>query len=153
VEKVEIAMVDGDFHPVPGSEITLDVDLVCIAVGLRPLAELCFMSGMRFEYIPALGGHVPLHDSSMQTTVPGIYVAGDVSGIEEASSAMEEGRLSGIAASIALGKIDPRAGEKELSEARRRLRALRLGPYGDDRYEAKQMIEARHAAAGAGGGA
>ncbi len=152
VKKVEIAMVDRDFRAVSGSEITLDVDLVCIAVGLRPLAELCFMSGMRFEHVPALGGHVPLHDSSMQTTVPGIYVAGDVSGIEEASSAMEEGRLSGIAVSMALGKIDPKKGEAELADARRRLRALRLGPYGDDRFEAKQKIEARYSTAGTEGG-
>ena len=140
VQKAEIARVDERFNPVPGSERLLDVDLICIAVGLRPLAELCHMAGVRFEYYPALGGHVPLHDSTMQTTLPGVYVAGDVSGIEEASSAMEEGRLAGIAVSLALGKVDPQAGAKDLAEAGRRLRALRLGPYGDDRHEAKEKI-------------
>ncbi len=140
VEKAEIARVDEKLNPLPGSERLLDVDLICIAVGLRPLAELCHMAGVRFEYHPALGGHVPLHDRSMQTTLPGVYVAGDVSGIEEASSAMEEGRLAGIAVSRALGKADPQAGARDLSEAERRLRALRLGPYGDDRYEAKEKI-------------
>ena len=140
VQKVEIARVDERFNPLPGSERLLDVDLICIAVGLRPLAELCRMAGMRFEYHPVLGGHVPLHDRSMQTTLPGVYVAGDVSGIEEASSAMEEGRLAGIAVSQALGKVDPQAGARDLAEAERRLRALRLGPYGDDRYEAKEKI-------------
>jgi len=140
VQKAEIAQVDEKLGPVPGSERLLEVDLICIAVGLRPLAELCHMAGVRFQYHPALGGHVPLHDADMQTTLPGVYVAGDVSGIEEASSAMEEGRLAGVAVSLAAGKADPLQGAKDLAEARRRLRALRLGPYGDDRFEAKEKI-------------
>ena len=144
VQKAEIALVDEEFRPVPGSERMLDVDLICIAVGLRPLAELCHMAGVCFEYYPALGGHVPLHDAAMQTTLPGVYVAGDVSGIEEASSAMEEGRLAGIAVSLALGKLDPQAGARDQAEAVRRLRALRLGPFGDDRYEAKEKIVQSH---------
>ena len=41
------------------------------------------------------GGHVPVCDKYGATSVPGIYAAGDVSGIEEASSAMIEGRMSG----------------------------------------------------------
>ena len=69
VQQAEIARVDERFQPVPGSESLLDVDLICIAVGLRPLAELCHMAGVRFEYHPALGGHVPLHDATMQTTL------------------------------------------------------------------------------------
>ncbi len=140
VEKAEIAMVDDHFAVIEGSQQMLDVDLVCIAVGLRPLAELCQMAGVRFDYFPMLGGHVPLHDTAMETTLPGVYVAGDVAGIEEASSAMEEGKIAGIAVSAALGRIDPVRGEKELAEARHRLRALRLGPYGDDRYDAKERI-------------
>ena len=39
----------------------------------------------------------------METTKEGIYVAGDSSGVEEASSAIEEGKLAGIAAAEALG--------------------------------------------------
>jgi thioredoxin reductase len=150
VRQAEIARVDSSFTVIPGSERLLDVDLVCIAVGLRPLAELCFMTGMGFDYLPELGGHVPLHDANMQSTIPGIYVAGDVSGIEEASSAMEEGRLAGIAASVALGKVDAGTGEAEIADARRRLRALRLGPYGDDRFAAKERIVSACAAARAG---
>ncbi len=148
VERAEIAAVDEAFRPLPGSERLLEVDLVCIAVGLRPLAELAWMAGVRFEYLPALGGHVPVHDGSMQTTLAGVYVAGDVSGVEEASSAMEEGRIAGIAVSLALGKVEAGAGERDLAEARRRLRALRLGPYGDDRHAAKQALVASHAGGG-----
>ena len=80
----------------PGqSEKRFDVDTVCLAVGLNPMTELLvWMVGCKFDFIPSFGGHVPLHDENMETTVPGVYVAGDVTGVEEASSAME-GRQHG----------------------------------------------------------
>jgi NADPH-dependent 2,4-dienoyl-CoA reductase/sulfur reductase-like enzyme len=140
VTGAEIARVDEKFNAVKGSEFKVDVDLVCIAVGLRPLAELCWMAGMAFDYQPELGGFVPLHNELMESSMAGVYVAGDVAGIEEASSAMEEGKLAGTAAGISLGKIDKIEGEKYLSVAGERLRALRLGPFGDDRYESKEKI-------------
>lgn len=140
VEKAEITGIDADFKPVNGSEFSVEVDLICIAVGLRPLSELCWMAGMKFDYLPQLGGFVPLHDEYMQSSIPGIYVAGDLAGIEEASSAMEEGKIAGISAGISLGKIDKRQGRRILAEAGERLRALRLGPYGDDRQDSKEKI-------------
>ena len=82
--------IDADFKPLAGSELILDVDLICIAVGLRPLAELCWMAGMNLDYQPQLGGFVPLHDESMQSSIDDIYVAGDVAGIEEAKEEVTE---------------------------------------------------------------
>ena len=140
VEKVEVAKIDRNLNPIKGSEETFDADLVCIAVGLRPLNELCWMAGMKFEHIPELGGFIPIHDENMQSNVNGIYVAGDVTGVEEASTAMEEGRLAGIAISQALGKTGKKKGLAMLNEARERLRKLRLGPFGDYRHEAKEKI-------------
>ncbi|UCB45648.1 MAG: FAD-dependent oxidoreductase [Spirochaetota bacterium] len=140
VERVEIAKLDENNRIIEGSETKVNVDLVCIAVGLRPLAELCWMAGLRFEYIPELGGFIPLHDENMETSIKGIYVAGDVAGIEEASSAMEEGKLAGIAASVSQGKTDKKKAERDILETKERLRSLRLGTYGDYRYNAKEKI-------------
>ena len=44
-----------------------------------------------------------IKEENMETTVPGVYVAGDVTGVEEASTAMEEGNLAGLA--IGLGAL------------------------------------------------
>jgi len=140
VRKAEIARIDDTFKVLKGSEMFLDVDLICIAVGLRPLAELCWMAGMKFDYLPQLGGFLPLHNENMQSSIEGIYVAGDVAGIEEASSAMEEGKLAGIAAGISLGKIVKKQGLEVINKAKEGLRALRLGPYGDYRQESKEKI-------------
>ncbi|MGQ9585998.1 MAG: NAD(P)/FAD-dependent oxidoreductase [Anaerolineae bacterium] len=140
VERARIARVDENWQPVPGTERVLEVDTIGLAVGLSPLAELAWMAGCRFAYLNELGGWVPVHDADMQTTLPGIYVAGDVAGIEEASTAMEEGRLAGLAAAQALGHLPPEEAERKKTEVRQRLAMLRIGSFGQGRAVAKEKI-------------
>lgn len=142
VESATIAQVDDQWRPIASTEQTLEVDTICLAVGLSPMSELAWMAGCQFIYIPSLGGHVPLHDDNMETTVLGVYVAGDIAGIEEASTAMEEGRLAGLAAAEALGyRSEETTRRKE--EARGALDQLRAGPFGEGRRQAKlQILEA-----------
>lgn len=140
VEQAVIAQVDERFAPMPGTEIELSVDLICIAVGLSPAAELCRVADCRMAFMGALGGYVPVHDRNMETSVPGLYVAGDVAGIEEASTAMEEGRLVGVAAAESLGLIGREQAEKEKAAIWRSLDALRSGPFGEMRFNAKRTL-------------
>lgn len=140
VEEGVIIRVGPGFEPIEGTEISLSVDTICLAVGLNPSVELLKMGDCKLEYIPPLGGFVPLHNENMETTVPGIYVAGDVSGIEEASTAMEEGRLAGVSMAYSLGLISHDMEEKAKSEINRRICALRSGPHGKLRRDAKDII-------------
>lgn len=105
VEAATVAKVDSKFQTIAGTERDFDVDTVCIAVGLSPLAELAWMCGCDFMYIPEMGGYVPVHDENMETTIPGIYVAGDAAGIEEAATAMVDGALAGLAVAQSLGHL------------------------------------------------
>ena len=93
-----IAQVDQNWKFVPGTEKHLDVDTICIAVGLSPMSQLARMGGCEMVDDPKRGGLVPVVNQYGETSIPGIYCAGDVSGIEEASSAMIEGRIAGLAA-------------------------------------------------------
>jgi len=139
VEQAVIAKVDASWRTVPESEEKLDVDTICIAVGLRPNARLASLAGCKFDYSPSLGGWVPIHNSRMHTTVPGIYLAGDLSGVEEASTALEEGRLAGICAASSLGK--GRVGDsKEIEAIEERLLSLRSGPFCQRLQDAKQKL-------------
>lgn len=140
VERAVISRIDENWKPISGTEQVLEVDTICLAVGLSPLAELAWMAGCQFSYIADLGGWVPNHDENMQTTLPGIYVAGDLAGIEEASTAMEEGWLAGLAAAEALGYLLPEEGEQKMAEVRKRLAALRIGSFGEGRALAKQEM-------------
>ena len=81
-------------------------------------------------YIHELSGYVPVIDDYLETTCSGIYAAGDVSGIEEASSAMVEGRLAGYSAAAALGYGEDTASAL-IDTAMRELDDLRAGPAGE----------------------
>ena len=98
-----IVEVDAAFRPVPGTEKLLDVDTICLAVGLSPMSQVLRMSGC--EILDTPGGLVPKVDEYGETTIPGIFAAGDVAGIEEASSAMIGGRITGAAAALRSGYI------------------------------------------------
>jgi thioredoxin reductase len=140
VEGAVIVQLGGDWQPIEGTERILKADTVCIAVGLNPLSELAWLAGCEFAFIPELGGHVPKHDLNMETTLKGLYVAGDITGVEEASSAMEEGRLAGIACAESLGLYPHDAAERLKQEVRERLNALRTGPFGQKRRDAKDRL-------------
>jgi len=140
VECAVVARADERFRAVPGTEIELDVDLICIAVGLTPAAELCRLAGCRMTYAGALGGYLPVHGRDMRTSLPGVYVAGDVAGVEEASTAMEEGRLAGGAAAASLGLVAPEQAQEEEAEIWQGLDALRAGPFGEGRLRAKEEV-------------
>jgi len=140
VERAVIAQVDEKWQPIPGTEQTLEVDTICLAVGLSPLAELAWMAGCEMIYMPDLGGWMPKHDADMQTSLPRLYVAGDIAGIEEASTAMEEGRLAGLAAAEALGYLPADEAAQYKEEVRERLAALRSGSFGEKRARCKEQI-------------
>lgn len=130
VEAAEIVQLDENWQEITGTVQLLEVDTICLAVGLNPSSEILSQAGARMKYIPALGGNVALHDENLESTVPGVYVAGDVSGIEEASSAMLEGRLAGIAAAESLVGASPAIQAKK-TEVLEGLRQLREGPFGE----------------------
>ncbi len=115
-------------------------DTVCLAVGLTPSARLLFQAGVRRAYIPEAGGHVAIHNREMETSVEGIYVAGDSSGIEEASTAMLEGKIAGLSAFMSLGH-EKNDGDKEaMDEYMRTLEEMRMGPFGSKARRAKEKI-------------
>lgn len=139
VTGVELVDLGPGFQPIDGTQRTLACDTVCLAVGLNPMTELAWMAGCNFTFLPALGGHVPMHDENMCTTLPDVYVAGDITGVEEASSAMEEGNLAGIAAAEALGYMAPEEAKRQKDAVWQRLQVLRSGQFGQKRQEAKQL--------------
>lgn len=130
VERAVIAEVDGKWQPIPGTEQELEVDAICLAVGLSPLTELLWQAQCEMVYVPELGGHVPLRNEYLQTSIPDIYVAGDAAGVEEATAAMLEGELAGLSAARSLGYGNPATGEK-VNEVLANLDLLRSGPVGE----------------------
>ncbi len=126
LSSVTICQLDANWQQVPGSQFETRVDGLCLAVGLTPLTELLWQAGCKMTWVPELGGYVPLRNAQLLTTNPDIYIAGDVAGIEEASAAMVEGKLAGLAAADSLG-LAQKSIAQEYADARAQLTALRAG--------------------------
>lgn len=142
VARAFIGQVDERFNPILGTEQCIEADTICIAAGLRPITKLAAMSGAEMIFVPELGGWMPQHNEYMETSISGIYIAGDLAGVEEASTAMEEGRLAGVDIAYSLGMLTKEEAEQKHEMIRKRLEALRFGPFGERRLNAKKRIEA-----------
>jgi thioredoxin reductase len=103
VRAAVVARLDRRGRPVSGSERRLEVDVVCTGYGLVPSCELARLLGCAMREDAARGGWAAAHDDGMQTTVPGVFVAGEVAGIGGADVAAAEGRLAGLSAAALLG--------------------------------------------------
>ena len=129
VEGVTIGKVDEHFKIIPGTEIHFDVDTICVAVGLSPMSQLLKMSGCAMEDNPKRGGQVPIVDEYGETSVPCLFAAGDVSGIEEASSAMIKGRMAGLRAAYKTGFTEENLMEQNESLFEKDFNSLRQGMF------------------------
>jgi thioredoxin reductase/Fe-S-cluster-containing hydrogenase component 2 len=127
VTGVTIGEVDKDWKIIPGSSKYFEADTICLAVGLSPMSQLTKMAGCSMKDTPT--GYVPECDETGATSIPGIFAAGDVSGIEEASSAMIEGRIAGISAANYLGFICKEKQEERIKELHNALVSLREGMF------------------------
>jgi len=106
VEKATIAAVDEKYDPIPGTEKEYGVDLVLLAAGLQPNYALLGQMGVAMKYIPEAGGLVPVRTRYMETSIPNVFVAGDLTGIEEATTAFIEGEIAAYTILERLGFSD-----------------------------------------------
>jgi thioredoxin reductase len=100
---------------------TLDVDTVVAGFGLVPAVELARLLGCGQQRDARRGGLVPERSDDLETTVPGVFAAGDGAGIGGAELALTEGRLAGLLIAVRLG----RCRERDVADEVRRLRVRR----------------------------
>ena len=96
VEGVKLSSINSNGEVIAGSEKDIELDFVCIAGGLYPLTELAAVAGCPFFLVEELGGYIPLHNDRMETPLPGLYVAGNITGIEGAKVAAAQGKTAGL---------------------------------------------------------
>ena len=129
IEGAVIQEIDNSFNLV-GEPIKVDCDTICMAIGLTPTCELLWSAGCEMKFVPQLCGYVARRDAMMRTSHPDIWVAGDAAGIEEASAAMVEGRIAGLAAAASLKPEGCQMLKDKSAEYLKRLENLRAGETG-----------------------
>ncbi|HHF55833.1 MAG TPA: sarcosine oxidase subunit alpha, partial [Thermoplasmatales archaeon] len=133
-----VGELDENWNFVEGSEKDIKCDFICLAVGLTPSIRLVAQTGAEISFINEAGGWVALHNEYMETTKEGIYVAGDLANIEEASTAMIEGKIAGLHAAHSIKPVDDF--ERKIKEYMEELEIFRQGYFGERPKKAKEKI-------------
>ncbi len=112
---VTTARVDADWREIPGTRRTIPVDALCVGHGFTPQLEVAIAAGCRIE-----GDFVEV-SGSQATSVPGVFAAGEITGIGGAVLAADEGTLAGLAAARFTGMPAARL-DRAMTRAARRVR-------------------------------
>jgi thioredoxin reductase len=126
LESVTLARLDQAWRLVPGTERTLAADVLAAGYGFVPQVELLGEAGAQLapgaQVAPGAPAIVAVAGPDQQTTVPGLFTAGETTGVGGSDLARAEGEIAGRAAARYLGRAvapPPRAVVRERAMLRR----------------------------------
>ncbi|MFD1309680.1 FAD-dependent oxidoreductase [Streptomyces kaempferi] len=119
LEAVTVAALDAEGHVRPGTERRVPCDTLAVGHGMLPHTDLADSLGCRVEDVRV---HV---DEEQRTDVPGVWAAGETTGVGGAALSLAEGHIAGhsIAARLRGTEPDPRE-RSAATRSRTRLRAF-----------------------------
>jgi NADPH-dependent 2,4-dienoyl-CoA reductase/sulfur reductase-like enzyme len=128
VRSAVVAPCDSQGRPDWSRTRTIGVDTLCVGYGFVPRIQLAQLAGCRLVSSELSPGWVPEVDEDGQTSVPGVWVAGDGGGVAGALAAELQGTLVGLAVAHRLGVLGEEAfvaRRKPLARQLARLRRFR----------------------------
>ncbi|MBH5338482.1 FAD-dependent oxidoreductase [Streptomyces pactum] len=118
VEAVTVSRLDRDWRPVPGTDRRIACDALAVGHGLTPQIELAVTLGCATR-TTADGTSALVLDGFQETSVPGVWAAGETGGVGGARLARVEGELAAIAIAARLGGRPGPAGSGRVARLRR----------------------------------
>ncbi|MFF3935906.1 FAD-dependent oxidoreductase [Streptomyces phaeofaciens] len=119
LESVTVAALGPDGRPRPGTALRLPCDTLAVGHGLLPHTDLADGLGCRLD------GPAVRVDDEQRTDVPGVWAAGESTGIGGAALSLAEGHLAGRSAAARLrGTVPDPARWTPAARTRARLRAF-----------------------------
>lgn len=97
-----------------------ECDTVGLCFGFVPQSALPRMLGARMRPAGRAGGWAAIHDEMMAASLPGLFVAGETTGVAGAPAAMIEGELAAIGIACDLGRLAVAEAEKLSAPLRQR---------------------------------
>jgi thioredoxin reductase len=120
VAEVDVVPLDAEWRPQNGPTRTFRCETVGLGFGVRPNVELTRLLGCEHDYTANRGGWHARRGEFLETTVPGVFVAGDGGGIEGVEAAIAQGIIAAHGVAQRLGKGDKLAGRAHAALGKRR---------------------------------
>lgn len=105
VEAATVALLDAAGRPLREGRSIVAIDTLCVSFGFTPNVELAQLAGAAMVFDPARGGWAPQVDDNLESSAPGLFVAGETAGVGGAALALLTGRIAGLAAARRLGAL------------------------------------------------
>jgi thioredoxin reductase len=123
LREAEIAVLDSAWRPA-GVRQRVAAEFLCIGYGLKPVIGALAHAGVAMDRDPITGFATPRRSAALETSMPGVFAAGDGGRLGGLDAALAEGT---IAAEAVLRRLNRSVGAKlatAAAEARRQCRAL-----------------------------
>ncbi|MDE1179393.1 FAD/NAD(P)-binding oxidoreductase [Paraburkholderia sp.] len=118
-----------------GTPHRIDANVILLHQGVVPNTQFTLALRARHRWDDAQLCFTPHTDTWGELDVPGVFVAGDGSGIGGALAAAQQGALSALAVAAQLGAIDPATRDRDAALHRRTLAdVMRIRPFLDSLY-------------------
>ncbi|MGA5133552.1 FAD-dependent oxidoreductase [Streptomyces olivoreticuli] len=124
VEAVTVSRLDRDWRPLPGTGRRIACDALAVGHGLLPQTELATGLGCATRRTPD-STHALALDDLQETSVPGLWAAGETGGIGGWQLACTEGELAGIAVTARLRGRPALTGSRRVRDLARRRDRMR----------------------------
>ncbi|MFD4757785.1 FAD-dependent oxidoreductase [Streptomyces sp. NPDC058439] len=108
VSRIELARVDRRWK-VTGAPRDVTASHLVLGYGFSASTELARQIGCELAFDSPRGGWVVTHDERLRTSVPGVFVAGEPTGVAGADQSRAEGTLAGLGIAASLGRAVPAA--------------------------------------------
>lgn len=118
VEAVTLATLDREWRPVAGTEVRIACDALAVGHGLVPQLELAVALGCALRTAPD-GTPAIVVDDQQRTSTPGLWAAGESTGVGGVELALLEGRVAALSMTARL-KEQGRARARVTGAARQR---------------------------------
>ncbi len=117
VEEVVVVKTDNRGKMIPGKEKVIKTGGVALSYGFVPNIELPNLAGCDLKFERSLGGWIADVNENMESSVKGIYCAGEITGIGGALKSINEGEIAAHSILLDFAK----GNRKKLVNSRRKL--------------------------------
>ena len=128
LKEAVLAKIDGKGRVIQDSEKVYSVDCLAVGYGFVPNLELALLSGCDLTYDAAKGGWIVKVNNALQSSVPSIVAAGEITGIAGAEKSAVEGKMAGLFVAYKMGSVSESIYHQEMFRLQKKRRAeLRFG--------------------------
>jgi len=119
-----ISRIDSDWRLIAGSEEEIGADVIAVGYGLMPSVELTRLAGCEHRFDHPRGYWRTVRGDRLETSIPGIFVAGDGVQVKGYEAAITEGKLAAIEAARQLGKTTQQDADRRVAPLLKKLKRM-----------------------------